>query len=94
MNRGIQQLQAFGDSLLVIKWMNNQLDVQNITLLSLAAQLKENSKQFVKISFAHVYRELNTIADALSKAGLALPVGQLRLEESIDGISTELRQPV
>lgn len=42
--KGIDRLQIYGDSMFVIKWMNNDKQIQDITLQSLAIQVKENSK--------------------------------------------------
>lgn len=61
-------LHVFGDYLLVVKWMKNILQIQDITLLPLVEKLKEISKHFNLINYTHVLRELNTIVDALSKA--------------------------
>ena len=47
--------------------MNNQLEIQTISLISLTAHIKENLALFNKVVFTHVYQELNLIADTLSK---------------------------
>ena len=43
---------------------------------------------FRRISFAHIYRELNEEADTLSKQALAHEQGMLEIEEIVDGLST------
>jgi ribonuclease HI len=57
-NKGILHLQVFGDSLMVIKWMNNEQAICWISLQALGDHLKDFSSQFTKITFIHIYREL------------------------------------
>jgi len=64
--------------------MMDLLQIHDLNLISLAEQVKENSRLFNRISFTHVYRELNTKADALSKDGLSLTEGILHLEEFLE----------
>jgi hypothetical protein len=64
--------------------MKNVFHVKTINLFPLAAQVKENSRIFNLISFSHVYRELNTIVDSLSKVGLNLLGGMLYLEDFVE----------
>jgi ribonuclease HI len=89
--KGLNRLQIYGDSMLVIKWMNEDQQIQDITLQPLAIQLKENKSQFELITFTHIYREHNVAADTLSKQGLLQDPGFLLLEEVLDGVSTETR---
>lgn len=52
--RGLQQIQVYGDSLLLINWIKNKLKIKNITLLPLAEQIKENSLLFHLISLKFI----------------------------------------
>jgi ribonuclease HI len=70
LNKGIVRVQIFGDSSHTINWMEDQLRVHSIGLSPLDKHLKENSRQFMEVSFKHVYRELNVQANTLSKDGL------------------------
>ncbi len=64
------------DSLLVVKQMNGEYKIKHPNLIPLAARVKEFSKKFKSVSFAHVYREHNKEADAL--ANLAMDRGMNR----------------
>jgi hypothetical protein len=55
-----------GDSPMVINWRKGSFQVQNNSLLSLAQQLKAISNQCLWVSYTHIYRENNKIADQLS----------------------------
>jgi len=56
LDRGMSTLHGFGDSLLVIKWMNGQTQIQNIDYMLLHSNLNsllETSGTFV----SHIYLE-------------------------------------
>ena len=61
-----KELQVFLDSLLVIKWMTSLPRMDNMILQPILEQLKRIAQNFTEISYYHVYRDLNTEADALS----------------------------
>jgi ribonuclease HI len=44
LNKGLECLQVFGDSTLVVNWMNDELQVQNIGLLTVAMHMKDLAK--------------------------------------------------
>jgi ribonuclease HI len=95
--KGATQLQVFGNSSLAINWIKGDLQVQNVLLRPLAEQLKEVANLFEQISFTHVFRELNTKADGLSKDGQQVAAGtqgSLHVEESLDRIMTFSVVPV
>jgi ribonuclease HI len=60
---GIDKVNLFSDSQLVVNQMNGFYKVKNQELTPLHHQLKELAQSFEKISFTHVPRELNKIAD-------------------------------
>ena len=64
------------DSLLVVKQMNGEYKIKHPNLIPLAARVKELSRKFKSVSFAHVYREHNKEADKL--ANLAMDRGMNR----------------
>lgn len=74
--------------------MKGEIHIQNVLLKPLADQLKEVTAHFDQVSFTHVFQELNTEADALSREGRQLEAGVLILEESQDSVLTVSRQPV
>ena len=64
------------DSMLVVKQMNGEYKIKHPNLTPLAARVKELSRKFKSVSFAHVYREHNKEADKL--ANLAMDRGMSR----------------
>jgi ribonuclease HI len=64
------------DSMLVVKQMNGEYKIKHPNLTPLAARVKELSRKFKSVSFAHVYREHNKEADRL--ANLAMDRGMNR----------------
>ncbi len=64
------------DSMLVVKQMNGEYKIKHPNLKPLAARVKELSREFKSVSFAHVYREHNKEADKL--ANLAMDRGMRR----------------
>ena len=68
----IKRLIVYGDSLLVIKQMNNQYKVSSERLLPLFNEAQELKSEFDMILFVHVYRTQNKRADELSNMGLLL----------------------
>jgi hypothetical protein len=63
-------IQIFGDSLMVIKWMLEQVQVQNIGLLVVEEQVKDIATYFLDIIFSHILCEKKQVGDILSKEGL------------------------
>ena len=66
----IANLDVFGDSMLVIKQMRGEWRVKHPYLLLLYKEAQELAKQFVTISYSHVYRDQNKRADELSNQAL------------------------
>lgn len=60
---GINKINLFSDSQLVVNQMNGFFKVKNQELAPLHSQLKETADSFERISFNYVPRELNKIAD-------------------------------
>ena len=73
-------LHVFRDSNLVIKSMQSEQLVHNITLQYLAQQLKDGSSHFIHILFTHIYRELDIEVATLSKVGLTMALGHLHVK--------------
>ncbi|HET7060476.1 MAG TPA: 4a-hydroxytetrahydrobiopterin dehydratase [Candidatus Saccharimonadales bacterium] len=61
---GVQEVQVYMDSLLVINQMKGIFKVKNRDLWPLHDAIKQLAKGFKKIEFNHVPRELNKLADA------------------------------
>jgi ribonuclease HI len=65
LQRGVRQLDVYMDSLLVINQMKGLFKVKNRDLLSIHLSIKELATRFEKISYTHVPRELNKLADGM-----------------------------
>ena len=66
LNRGIKQLQVFGDSALVIYQLRGEWETRNSKLIPYQRKIAEMAKQFEEISFEHMPREQNQLPDALA----------------------------
>lgn len=64
LKRGAHEITVYMDSLLVVNQMKGIFKVKNRDLWPIYAAIVEQSKKFKKISFNHVPRELNKLADA------------------------------
>lgn len=60
---GIDKLTLFSDSQLVVNQMNGFYKVKNQELAPLNQQLNQLAESFEKVTFVHIPRELNKIAD-------------------------------
>lgn len=60
----IQELHVYMDSLLVVNQMLGRFKVKNRDLWPIHEAIKELSKAFKRVTYTHVPRELNKIADA------------------------------
>jgi ribonuclease HI len=85
LERGCRSLQVFGDSMIVINWLNEIQRCHIICLCPLLEEVITLKQQFEYISFTHVYRERNLEVDRLSKAGLLLAVGHWHITKHHDG---------
>jgi ribonuclease HI len=61
---GVKELQVLMDSELVVKQINGQYKVKNAELMPIYKNVKALADEFQKITFNHVPRALNKIADA------------------------------
>jgi len=70
---GADELEVRSDSLLVVSQVNGLYQVKNSGMKSLIMQLRERTRKTgLKFKIIHVPRELNKIADKLSKKGAGL----------------------
>ena len=67
LEQGYLSLQVFGDSMLVIEWEKENVQCHVMILLPILKEVIRLKQQFNHISFTHVYRERNRVADQLSK---------------------------
>lgn len=69
---GVRKLHVYLDSLLVVNQMNGKYKVRNRDLWPIHAAIKDLVKQFEGVSFTHVPRELNKLADGAVNEALNL----------------------
>ena len=79
--RNCKKLQVFGNSMVVINWLKKTQKCRISTLDTLYEEITITLFFFESISFKHVYRERNSDADKLSKAGLNLQWGHWKILE-------------
>jgi ribonuclease HI len=80
--KGVQNLQIFGDSKIVINWASKQQSCHNILLHPILEEIFRLLHTLNDYSFNHVYRERNQLVDSLSKVGLHLPHGSWHILET------------
>lgn len=65
LQRGVTHIEVYLDSLLVVNQMKGIFKVKNRDLAPVHASIQEIAKSFASISYSHVPRELNKLADAM-----------------------------
>ena len=75
LEQGCLSFQVFGDSMLVIEWAKETVKCHVMILLPILEEVLRLKQQFIHISFTHVYRERNGVADQLSKEATQLEFG-------------------
>jgi ribonuclease HI len=85
--KGIMNLQIFGDSFVIINWMRRTQRCHNIFLASLLEEVFPITKIFTNLSFTHVYRERNKATYSLSKEGTSMAHMKWHILEFLDGQS-------
>lgn len=65
-----EELDCYLDSELVVKQLNHEYKVKNRELAPLFLKIHNLSLNFKKISYTHVRRELNKVADALANKAM------------------------
>ncbi len=73
--RGVEEVEVYMDSLLVVNQMKGIFKVRNRDLWPIHSAIVEIAKQFKKISYSHVPRELNKLADAAVNRALDEALG-------------------
>ena len=64
---GVQRIQIFGDSMVIINWINQTQRCHNIHLNPILEEATQLKTTFNQISFTHIFREQNKEADKCSK---------------------------
>ena len=81
---GIPLTQIFGDSQVIINWAKGSTTLSPPELLHWCRESQKLISSFQDLSFSHIYREHNWIADRLSKTTLTLSPGFGCFSEFID----------
>jgi hypothetical protein len=81
----LRKVQIFGDSKIVVDWVNRKGDIQVVCLAAHKAQVREFLLGMEWFSFNHIYHEMNKEAYNLSKDALELHDGTFCYQEYYDG---------
>jgi hypothetical protein len=73
------------DSRIVIDWLNRKGALRVANLDAWKDRIEELCPLFITISFAHIYREENFLADVLSKKALYSCQGRIAFNFWMDG---------
>lgn len=73
---GVKELHCFLDSELVVKQLKGQYRVKHVDLKPLFAEVKKLTIGFTKVTFTHVKREKNKLADLLVNEAIDNYVGR------------------
>jgi ribonuclease HI len=73
----ILEIHILGDSNIIIEWLKGKGHLQVAALECWKDRIRETIKLFWKISFAHIYRVNNKVADNLSKFALSQAPGRI-----------------
>jgi ribonuclease HI len=84
--KGLSNLQFFGDSMVIINWIRKTQKCHNIRLLPLFEEFFIILNTYSNFSIQHVYGERNIAADKLSKEGLLLDHGKWHVAEFKEGL--------
>jgi ribonuclease HI len=81
----LQDLQVFGDSKIVIDWLNHKCVLQVLNLECWKDQIKDLYKDFRTLIFSHIYKEYNQQSDELSKRAPQHQEGKIIYNQMEDG---------
>ena len=84
-DKQVPSLHIYGDSKTMIDWVNGKNNIRTQHLHNLLKEIQAMKPSFESITFSHIYRELNTEVDTLSKLALAIQQGIIEGEEHING---------
>ena len=69
---------------MTIYWENKKIHINSPHLQHLLKTLREQMVSFESITFHHIYKELNSKADKVSKIALALRLGLMEAKEIVN----------
>ena len=89
-DKQIPRLHIYGDSNMVIDWVNGKRKIRAPHLQYLLKEIQALKPSFELVSFSHIYRELNSEADTLLKLALAIQPRIIEVEEHTNGQVTNI----
>ena len=72
---GLKEIQIFGDSEVLIKLLNSDLQFNKPSLDKILQRVRNFLKDFEKVSSFHILRELNKQANSMDNKACLLPLG-------------------
>lgn len=85
----ILRIQMYGDSKMVIDWAKEKRHIIETHLQYFLIEIRSLVSSFEFVSYTHIYRELNSKVDLLSKMELVLQLEVIEVEEYRNGQSIE-----
>ena len=83
---GIPNLRVFGDSSVIINWAKGNAALSPPELHYWCRETRKLFSHFLELSFSHIYREHNQLADRLSKSALSLTPSMCTFHEFFDDL--------
>ena len=74
-----------GDSMVIISWVNRLSALAIPSLKHWCDEIFSMLENFPPVTFNHIFREHNMLADGLSKKALNLDMGTRHFSETLDG---------
>ena len=82
---GLPIQMILGDSMVIISWVNGLAALEISSLKHWCDDIIKMRLLYPLVTFNHIYREHNSLADSLSKLTLNMEVGSGHFTESLDG---------
>ena len=76
----------FGDSMVIISWLNRLSALDVPSLMHWCDDIRNMLQMAPPMIFKHIFREHNSLADGLSKQALKLDMGYGTFFETLDGM--------
>ena len=82
---GLPIKMIYGDSMVIISWVNRVSALEIPTLKHWCDEIFSMLQNVPLVTFNHIFREHNMLADGLSKKALKMEVGTGHFSEILDG---------
>ena len=73
---------------MVVDWANGRNNIKAPQLQHLLAEIQNLKAQIGRITYAHIYRELNKEAYTLSKHALSFHPGTMEIDKVLNGLTS------